>query len=208
MGYKVTLYDNSETKLKDLGSNIFLRETDVGKSRSIPTVNTLKKLNEFSQINMCEKIDFESFELFIKDSYSCVIVTDLCFKNKTKTLFNINLTCRKLGIPFILALNIGAHAYIFNDFGLKFHVYNKTGDKPKTWPILNIKYSNPCRIYYHKTTDNLFEDMEIFIKGIDEIPENKICKIFSIGCENQNNYLDIDIDSTNFKKTYKYAYIS
>lgn len=114
----VTVYDNGITEWTDLGTNFFLRESDVGNNPRSVGVKYLKELNPNVDVNAYSgELDEKFLSLF-----GAVVVTVLL---PLKEIARINEICRSHGISFIFTVTTGVVSSFFADFGR----FSKTDNK-------------------------------------------------------------------------------
>lgn len=133
----VTLYDPTPTTIKDLGTQFFLNENDIGKSRALSTQPKLAELNSYVQVlvhpsdNLFE--DVNSIESKISQ-YQVVVAIQIPIEKQIL----LNDITHKLGHSFISTETRGLFATSFNDFGESFTVTDTTGEEPISGIIANI----------------------------------------------------------------------
>ena len=184
--YLVTLYDEKEVILQDLGSNFYLREEDVGKRRDISVLERIKKLNNYVKINVLSKDEKnENLEKVLIESilyYDVIVITEMLQKN---LLIKINEICRNNKKAFIYGVLTGLSGFIFSDFGKEHIIYDKNGRKCKTFYCKNINKDEKGLVSVDTSIEyfDLFnDDYVIFknIKGMEELNNSKPKKIFNV----------------------------
>ena len=139
---EVDIFDETIVSIKDLGSNFFLSEEDVGKKRRDEAcLEKLSKLNPNVKVgifNVEKKNNIEELVGFFSDKirkYNVVVITELFpfyFIDK------INQACRNNNIKFIYGICLGLAGYIFSYFGERHTIYDETGKEIKTYSVTNI----------------------------------------------------------------------
>lgn len=127
----VTLNDTVCVSKKDLISNYYCTDKDIGVNRAVCVKNKLKDLNPYVKIRI--NTQFLNEEL-IKKHQVCIVCDQFM-----KSQININLMARKYNTKYILANTIGAIGSIFCDFGKEFCVQNVDGETPKFGVLIKIE---------------------------------------------------------------------
>ncbi|XP_066918728.1 ubiquitin-like modifier-activating enzyme 6 [Clytia hemisphaerica] len=138
----VTLLDNTKCTINDLGTQFFLRESDVDKPRAASCCQRLAELNPYVNVTIIED-DLNANINVLKD-FQCVVVTECTFDEQIK--YNDFCRNQQPTIPFISCDVIGVFSYLFCDFGPQFVVHDSDGEEYKEVFIGNISKSNPCTI--------------------------------------------------------------
>ena len=141
----LTIKDDEMVSAIDLNSNCLFREADIGKkTRARAACDILKNQSPKSNINTFEK----EITLEFIQQYNIVIFTEfymiddlIKYNNCCRENQNKDMPGKRIG--FIWAGVIGYFLFIFNDFGLKFKIYNKTDEDPLPLEIKSISNSNP-----------------------------------------------------------------
>lgn len=128
----VTVYDPFPVEIADLGSQFFLREADVGKSRGEVTVPRLAELNSYVPVHLLEGSGEISPSMV--DKFQVVVLTNTTLSKQTE----IDEHCHEKGIAFIAADVRGLFGYAFNDLGPKFTCVDPTGENPLSGIIADI----------------------------------------------------------------------
>jgi ubiquitin-activating enzyme E1 len=129
----VSIFDNSICETRDLSSNCFILEEQIGKiRRDKACLKKLSQLNPYVNVNIVE-LEEEIIKLII--NYDAIIITEMISREK---LFEINNICRKNKKGFIYSLCLGISGFIFNDFGDDHIIYNPLGKDKQTFFIKNI----------------------------------------------------------------------
>ena len=128
----VTLHDTQTVAVADLGSQFFLRESDVGTNRAVACFQRAAELNSY--VNMRHETSVITEEM-VKD-HSVVVLTNSSMEEQLQ----VNEWCRSASPPvaMIVADVRGLYAQIFTDFGPKFTVVDNNGEQPITAMIASI----------------------------------------------------------------------
>ena len=177
---EVSISDKKICKINDLGSNFYLKVSDVNKkTREVSCINKLKELNPYVNVNIYEGSSNDDLSRF-----NIIIITEI---KKLEELYDINKYCRKNKKYFIYALNLGLTGFLFNDFGDEHYVYDFNGEKKISY---NISYIEEKKDRYKiildmKEDENLeFTEGDYItfknIKGLDFLNGNEPKKIINI----------------------------
>jgi len=136
--HTIALHDQELVQVRDLGSNFFLSEADVGKPRAAVCVAKLAELNRNVRV---ENYTSELTEKYV-ETFDAVVFT----RGDKKTLIKWNEFCRShtkphvddhgyastrpAPIAFISSFTAGICGSVFTDFGPNFTVRDKDGVEP------------------------------------------------------------------------------
>ncbi len=115
-----------------------------------------------------------SKELFILDSYTIVIISQLINIDIT---YNLNQYLREKNIYFIYTCSCDLTGFLFNDFCDDFIILDKNGKEPKKYFIKNITNNEPGKVIIETTDNNYLKigtgDFVTFkeISGMTELNE-------------------------------------
>ena len=126
----VTLWDEHPTHIRDLGSNFFLTEADVGKPRASAVAHKLVELNSMVTV----RVHHGALTEAVVGAHNVVVCTGLSLAE----LVRWDEFCHARSIAFIAADIKGAMGFVFSDFGPKFTVRDVTGENPVTRIITHI----------------------------------------------------------------------
>ncbi|GAB9471650.1 Ubiquitin activating enzyme, e1 family [Globisporangium polare] len=128
----ITLHDDGITEVKDLGSNFFLSEQDIGHPRATAVSHKLAELNKMVTVSVHNGALTEE----VVGSHNVVVFTH----TSRSELLRWNRFCRQQSpaIGFILCDIRGAMGYAFTDYGDSFNVHDATGEAPITRIITDI----------------------------------------------------------------------
>lgn len=130
----VNIYDPEPVELKDLSTQFFLREEDVGKPRAEVAVRRLAELNAYVPVR---NLGGQPGKEITVDMIAGFQVVVLCGATLQKQL-EINDWTHQNGVHFISADTRGLFAYAFNDFGPKFTCVDPTGEQPLSGMIVEV----------------------------------------------------------------------
>ncbi|TMW66101.1 hypothetical protein Poli38472_003866 [Pythium oligandrum] len=128
----ITLHDDTPAEIKDLGSNFFLAEEDVGEPRASAVAHKLAELNKMVTVSVHKGELTEE----VVGAHNVVVFSH----TKRSELLKWNHFCRAQSpaIGFILCDIRGAMGYTFTDFGDQFVTHDATGEAPITRIITDI----------------------------------------------------------------------
>ncbi|ORY32545.1 putative ubiquitin activating enzyme [Naematelia encephala] len=129
----VTIYDPNPVEIADLGTQFFLREADIGKSRAEVTAPRLAELNSYVPVKILEGSGEITPEMVAP--YQVVVLTNATIAKQVE----IDEFTRSNGIYFIAADVRGLFGSVFNDFGRDFVCVDPTGEQPQTGMIVYIE---------------------------------------------------------------------
>ena len=139
---EVDIFDPSPVKIKDLGSNFYLSEEDVGKkNRDEACVKKLSKLNPYVKVSVLKIDPNPDMNEYIKiycekiEKYNVVVFTEL---HPMYFIDQIDRMCREKNIKLIYAMCLGLVGFIFTDFGPNHVIYDETGREIKTFLVKSI----------------------------------------------------------------------
>uniref|UniRef100_A0A4W4EUC5 E1 ubiquitin-activating enzyme n=1 Tax=Electrophorus electricus TaxID=8005 RepID=A0A4W4EUC5_ELEEL len=118
----VTLHDQGVAEWRDLSSQFYLREEDLGKNRAEVSQNRLAELNSYVPVT----------------SYTGALTNDYLTQFQVVVLTNSTLDeqmhigdfCHSKGIKLIIADTRGLFGQLFCDFGDEMMVYDTNGEQP------------------------------------------------------------------------------
>lgn len=170
----MALKDDLLVRPTDLTSNLFLKESHVGKeSRARACFPILQKINQQVQLTIQEG---DLTEDYVKN-FDLIIFTKYY---PLKDLISLNKFCRnqKKPIGFVLCQAFGLHAYCFIDYGEGFKIYDKDGEEPKPFLIQDITKASPGVVTLIKEKPHNFSDGDFVriyeVEGMTEVYYNSI----------------------------------
>lgn len=188
---KITIFDDSKITIKDLSTNFYIEEKDIGLRRD---EISLKKLKELNYNVECEILKDTNFSEKI-DEYDILVITEIMEIEEIKKLSKL---CHEKKKGFIYCLSFGLTFFCFVDYG-NHVIKNSINSNYKKYFIKEIKKGNITKI----AIDNQFDMLElnegdyvIFkeIKGMKQLLDGKKRKITKI----EENIFEIEEDSTNY----------
>ena len=139
---EVDIFDPTLTSIKDLSSNFFLSESDVGKvNRDEACLKKLSQLNSYVKVDLLKVEQKNNIDDYIKsfcekiNKYNVVVFTEL---HPMYFIDKIDKECREKGIKLIYGVCLGLAGYVFTDFGPKYNILDETGEENQSYLIKNI----------------------------------------------------------------------
>lgn len=126
----LTLFDPLPVELKDLSSQFFLTEKDIGSETANATIEKLLELNLYVPISVAQDLSESTLSHF-----KCIVATNL----STEEQCRINEFTHKNDIGFISADVRGLFGSLFVDFGKEFAVVDQTGEEPLSGIVSDIE---------------------------------------------------------------------
>ena len=128
---EVQIYDSEIVKINDLGSNFYLKNSDVGKKRRDESIiEKLSELNPRINVSIMRGNIIENIK-----NFNVVVITEIMEK---KIIIEINEICRKNSIAFIYCAILGLSGFAFADFGNEHVIYNENGEENQNYLINKI----------------------------------------------------------------------
>lgn len=131
----VTLYDPTLVTLPDLGTQFFLRESDIGSRRDLATLPRIAELNAYTPVSVLEVEDGEQVGGKELVKFTVVVLVGASIDQQ----LSIDTLCHALGIKFISAATNGLFGSAFCDFGKQFPVIDGTGETPLSGMLVGIE---------------------------------------------------------------------
>ena len=187
---KVTVFDPNKVQIKDLGSNFYLSENDLGKRRDESCIKKLQKLNKYVNVNYFKDNNIDSILDKIVGNYNVVVVSEIIPK---KQILSLNQLLRKNKICFIYGAVCGLSSFIFTDFGPDFTIYDEFCKKKRKFFIKNIEKSEKglVEIQWDKEYNPDISEYILFrdVEGMTEINYNENNKtIFKIKSKDATSF--------------------
>ncbi|CAI5721276.1 unnamed protein product [Peronospora destructor] len=128
----ITLHDDGIVEIKDLGTNFFLTEKDVGHPRASAVSHKLAELNKMVSVALHKGPLTEE----VVAKHNVVVFSH----TSRQELLHWNHFCHQQSpqIGFIMCDIRGAFGYAFTDFGNEFKSFDATGEAPITRIITDI----------------------------------------------------------------------
>jgi len=186
---KVIVFDPNIVELRDLGSNFYLSEKDIGNRRDKSCINKLKKLNKYVNVDYFEENFIEDIFNKIIGNFNVIVVSEIIKKNYILFLDDIS---RKNNIYLIYSSVLGMSSFIFNDFGENFTIFDEFCLKKRKFSIKSIENSEKGLVIIDSNIKNdTLQDYVLFkeVEGMTEInysDNNK--KIFKIEQKDKNSF--------------------
>lgn len=126
----LSLYDPLPVKLKDLSTQYFLSEADLGSETACATIDKLLELNLYVPISIVNDLSEATLGQF-----KCVVATNLSIEEQCQ----INEYTHKHNIGFLSVDVRGLFGCLFVDFGDDFTIIDQTGEEPLTGIVSDIE---------------------------------------------------------------------
>jgi len=173
----VTLHDTKITIKKDLTTQFFLREKDLGTNRVTACYQRLSELNTYVPISAYTD---ELTEDYLK-KYKVVVLTDASHEEQMR----VSNICHGNNICFISSECKGLFGKIFCDFGEKFEVVDTNGENPVSAMIAGISKEDKSVVTCLDEHRHGFEDGDHVtfseVQGMTELNGCKPLKIQVLG---------------------------
>ena len=132
---KVSVFDPETATIRDMNSNFYLDEKDIGfKRRDQAVLEKLQFLNENVSVDFIDKNKIEDiFEIIL--NYNIIIITELIPKN---IIIKIDRICRENKKYFIYGAVCGLTCFLFNDFGNEHIITEESDVELNKFKIRNI----------------------------------------------------------------------
>ncbi|KAJ0987623.1 hypothetical protein J5N97_005979 [Dioscorea zingiberensis] len=192
----VTLHDDERVQLRDLSSNFFLSEDDVGKNRALACVPKLQELNHavsvstLTDLNPSKLSDFQAVvftDISLEKAIEC---DDYCHNHEPP-------------IAFIKAEVRGLFGNIFCDFGPEFTVVDVDGVEPHMGIISFISNGDPAEVLCVDNEVLKFHDGDhvVFseVLGMTELNDQKLRRIKDVTPQS----FTLEEDTTSFGRYEK-----
>lgn len=191
----VTLHDSDLVAIRDLGSQFYLTESDVGKPRAEACRHRLQELNNAVSVAISSEELSEEFLM----KYDIVVTTQMSLQEAMR----MGDICHNLGIPFIKSDIRGLFASIFCDFGSDFEVSDVDGEEPHTGIIAGITPGTTTLVSTVEDDRLEFEcgDLVSFseVYGMSDINRSGPVKVLKVRAHS----LEVDVDSSSFGEYIK-----
>ncbi|GAA5974375.1 hypothetical protein JCM11641_005243 [Rhodosporidiobolus odoratus] len=145
----VTLSDPTPVSLPDLGTQFFLRESDVGQRRDECTRPRLAELNAYVPVSVLEEFTLDAAKRF-----QVVVLVNASSAQQLE----LNDFTHANGIKFIAANTAGLFGSAFCDFGMGFPVVDQTGEQPLSGMVVEIEESEDAIVTCLDETRHGLED--------------------------------------------------
>ncbi|KAJ0987624.1 hypothetical protein J5N97_005980 [Dioscorea zingiberensis] len=169
----VTLHDDESVQLRDLSSNFFLSEDDVGKNRALACVPKLQELKD--AVSVSTLTDLNPSKL---SGFQAVVFTDVSLEKAIE--FDDYCHNHEPPIAFIKAEVRGLFGTIFCDFGPEFTIVDD-GAEPHVGIIVSISNGNPAEVDCLGTKELEFQDGDLVVfsevEGMTELNDGQVRRI-------------------------------
>ncbi|GAA5923643.1 E1 ubiquitin-activating protein UBA1 [Sporobolomyces koalae] len=145
----VTLSDPTPVTLPDLGTQFFLRESDIGNRRDEATRPRLAELNAYTPVSVLAELTHDNIKRF-----TVVVLV----QGSTDEQLKLNDFTHANGIKFIAAETAGLFGSAFCDFGAQFPVVDQTGETPLAGMVVEIEEAEEALVTCLDDTRHGLED--------------------------------------------------
>lgn len=187
----VTIQDEGVVEWRDLSSQFYLKEADLGQNRALCSEKQLSSLNAYVKVSAStNKLD----ENFLS-KFQVVVLTSSPLDEQLR----VGAFCHSNNIKFIVADTRGLCGQLFCDFGESFEVIDTNGDPPVSAMISYISKENPGVVNCtdeesHEFTDGMFVTFSE-VQGMTELNnygpvEIKVRDSYSFSICDTSNFSD------------------
>uniref|UniRef100_A0A8C1K251 E1 ubiquitin-activating enzyme n=1 Tax=Cyprinus carpio TaxID=7962 RepID=A0A8C1K251_CYPCA len=161
----VTIQDEGVVQWRDLSSQFYLKEADLGQNRALCSEKQLSSLNVYVRVSAwTNKLDEDFLSKF-----QVVVLTNSPLEEQ----LHVGAFCHSNNIKFIVADTRGLCGQLFCDFGESFEVRDTNGETPVSAMIAHISKDNPGIVTCtdeesHEFTDGMFVNFSE-IQGMTEL---------------------------------------
>ncbi|XP_052414184.1 ubiquitin-like modifier-activating enzyme 1 [Carassius gibelio] len=161
----VTIQDEGVVEWRDLSSQFYLKEADLGQNRALCSEKQLSSLNVYVRVSSwTNKLDEDFLSKF-----QVVVLTNSPLEEQLR----MGAFCHSNNIKFIVADTRGLCGQLFCDFGKSFEVIDTNGETPVSAMIAHISKGNPGIVTCtdeesHEFTDGMFVNFSE-IQGMTEL---------------------------------------
>ncbi|GAA5933668.1 hypothetical protein JCM1841_005501, partial [Sporobolomyces salmonicolor] len=158
----VTLSDPTPVTIPDLGTQFFLRESDVGQRRDEATRPRLAELNAYTPVSVLGDFSLDAVKRF-----QVVVLV----QGSTEEQLKLNDFTHAHGIKFISTETAGLFGSAFCDFGEQFPVVDQTGETPLSGMVVAIEEAEDALVTCLDETRHGLEDGDFVrfseVEGMD-----------------------------------------
>ncbi|CAH2317122.1 ubiquitin-like modifier-activating enzyme 1 [Pelobates cultripes] len=173
----VTIHDEGVTEWRDLSSQFYLREEDVGKKRAEVSHPRLAELNTYVPVSSSTGTLSEDF----LSGFQLVILTGSSLDEQLR----VGDYCHSHDIKFIVADTRGLFGQLFCDFGKEMVVLDTNGEQPLSAMISMITKDNPGVVTCLDEVRHGFESGDFVsfteIQGMTELNNSEPVEIKVLG---------------------------
>uniref|UniRef100_A0A4W4EK58 Ubiquitin-activating enzyme E1 n=1 Tax=Electrophorus electricus TaxID=8005 RepID=A0A4W4EK58_ELEEL len=160
----VTIQDQGTAEWRDLSSQFYLRESDLGHNRASCSQKHLALLNSHVQVSS----HTEALHQDLLSYFQVVVLTDSSLEEQRW----VGAFCHANNIRFIVADTKGLCGQLFCDFGETFEVKDITGESPSSSMIAHISKGNPGIVTCTDDQGHDFtDDMRVTFSGVQGMTE-------------------------------------
>ncbi|CAF4912178.1 unnamed protein product [Rotaria sp. Silwood1] len=167
----VIVHDCGNVDFRDLSSQCYFTESNIGQNRAKVANKHLFELNSYVNVTFFSTIIDETF--LKNNKVNVFILTDANLDDQIK----IGDYCHQHGIKFINANTKGLFGQIFCDFGLNFEVLDTNGEHPLTQIVTEISHDEVGVVFTPTHTRHGFEDGSYVtfhgVKGMTEVNDRE-----------------------------------
>ncbi|CAF3215764.1 unnamed protein product [Rotaria sp. Silwood2] len=167
----VIVHDCSNVDYKDLSSQYYFTESNIGQNRAEVATKHLSELNSYVNVTFSSAVVDEVF--LQKNKVNVFVLTDANLDDQIK----IGDYCHEHGINFINANTKGLFGQIFCDFGRNFEVLDTNGEHPLTQIVTEISHDEAGVVFMSTDTRHGFEDGSYVtfhgVKGMTEVNDKE-----------------------------------
>ncbi|KAK4706052.1 ubiquitin-activating enzyme E1, partial [Phenoliferia sp. Uapishka_3] len=145
----VTLSDPTLVTIPDLGTQFFLRESDVGQRRDLATRPRLAELNAYTPVSVLETVANADLKKF-----TVVVLVGGTLEEQ----LSLNDFTHANGIKYISAETAGLFGAAFADFGEQFPCVDQTGETPLAGMVVEIEEAEEAMVTCLDETRHGLED--------------------------------------------------
>ena len=186
----ITLHDRTQVALRDLGSQFYLSEADIGLNRAEACRDQLQGLNNAVPVSTSTADLTPEF----LSSFQVVVATQLSLAEATR----IDDFCHSAGIAFIKADIRGVFASVFCDFGPAFEVFDVDGEEPHTGIVAGISPGNPTLVTTVEDERLEFQEGEL-VTFLEVVGMTELNTAGPLRIKNTKAHsFEVEIDSTGF----------
>ncbi|KAF9782726.1 ubiquitin activating enzyme [Thelephora terrestris] len=165
----LTIFDSQPVTIKDLGTQFFLRESDIGKPRAEATLSRLAELNAYVPVRLLPSSPGQEISPDLIKGFQVVVLSGIPLSKQLE----INEWTHANGVHFIAAETRGLFGSVFNDFGPKFTIVDPTGEEPLTGMIVSVEKDNEGIVTCLDETRHGLEDGNFVtfreVQGMEEL---------------------------------------
>ena len=125
---QVQIFDPELVEVRDLGSNFYLNEMNVGKTtRSFASMQKLQELNQYVKVTVIKTRD-ELQKVIAGGNVHVVCQTEMLLNQEVYDPKEINDLCREKNVGYLSTQTFGPWGYAFVDFGPEHMITDHDGE--------------------------------------------------------------------------------